>query len=521
MLQLPSGKLFIKIFEFVMKQMDPKFKYGNKPEDDILEVMKGLHYPYNLSRSSLQQAGTPHTWPPLLAMLNWLVQTLNFIDATSDPGAMPAQLASSTARGFESSLTNPTLETLLDEEHCRAVFFEFMKEGYHVFMNAETEELSDTRIEHIMQQFMAYFEGARQEVESDVQKLQEVLLRKEATLKRKQDRSELEKLLEDKATLEKLQGELVKATEQGKIDLQTIEETLLVKQQELKDHTETTISIQANNALLQKRIEEQRFSREDIERMAERLAGRNTVLQTMKENRMQVEKEACKAEVQKVKTVEEIEQAANMFNEMATRLKLIPPSSKHAQGRCFSVRVNPHATNIRDVLSDSMPKADIRAAIQEVTQKYSSKEQRLYAELATLDIQLAEESEEVGKISAELESKEDVKKREEEEMLQVSQCAQQEVRARLEDSKRREFLARVEIENRAASLETLRQKNEDCDIQLKQQSQAELQAMEEMKGTAVRLEDMLGNHLTLVSQIADSVASHGQQCLSALQQLPE
>ncbi|CAI5992133.1 unnamed protein product [Closterium sp. NIES-64] len=319
---------------------------------------------------------------------------------------------------------------------------------------------------------MAYFEGARQEVESDVQKLQEVLLRKEATLKRKQDRSELEKLLEDKATLEKLQGELVKATEQGKIDLQTIEETLLVKQQELKDHTETTISIQANNALLQKRIEEQRFSREDIERMAE-------------------------------------------------RLKLIPPSSKHAQGRCFSVRVNPHATNIRDVLSDSMPKADIRAAIQEVTQKYSSKEQRLYAELATLDIQLAEESEEVGKISAELESKEDVKKREEEEMLQVSQCAQQEVRARLEDSKRREFLARVEIENRAASLETLRQKNEDCDIQLKQQSQAELQAMEEMKGTAVRLEDMLGNHLTLVSQIADSVASHGQQCLSALQQLPE
>ncbi|CAI5971379.1 unnamed protein product [Closterium sp. NIES-65] len=168
-----------------------------------------------------------------------------------------------------------------------------------------------------------------------------------------------------------------------------------------------------------------------------------------------------------------------------------------------------------------MPKADIRAAIQEVTQKYSSKEQRLYAELATLDIQLAEESEEVGKISAELESKEDVKKREEEEMLQVSQCAQQEVQARLEDSKRREFLARVEIENRAASLETLRQKNEDCDIQLKQQSQAELQAMEEMKGTAVRLEDMLGNHLTLVSQIADSVASHGQQCLNALQQLPE
>ncbi|CAI5470108.1 unnamed protein product [Closterium sp. Yama58-4] len=302
---------------------------------------------------------------------------------------------------------------------------------------------------------------------------------------------------------------------------QTIEETLLVKQQELKDCTETTISIQANNTLLQKRIEEQRFSREDIERMAERLAGRNTVLQAMKENRMHVEKEACKAEVQKVKIMEEIEQAANKFNEMATRLKLIPPCSKHAQGRCFSVRVNPHATDIRDVLSDSMPKADIRAAIQEVTQKYSSKEQRLYAKLATLDIQLAEESEEVAKVAAELENKEDVKKREEEEMSQASQRAQQEVQARLEDVKRRELLARIEIENRAACLETLRQANQDCDMQLKQQGQAELQAMEEMKETAVRLEGMLENHVNVVHKVADSVALHARKCLDALEELPE
>ncbi|CAI7750973.1 unnamed protein product [Closterium sp. NIES-53] len=358
--------------------MDSKFKYGSKPEDDILEIMKGLHYPNNLSRSSLQQAGTPHTWPPLLAMLNWLVQTLNFIDATSDPGAMQAQPASSIPRGSESSLlTNPTSATLLDEEHCRAVFFEFMKEGYYVFMNAESEELSDTRIEHIMQQFMAYFEGARQEVETDVQNLREELLRKEATLKRKQDRTELEKLLEDQATLEKLQGDLVNATERGKIDLQTFEEILLDKQQELTNCTETTISIQANNALLRKRIEEQRFSKEDTERMAERLAGRNAVLQALKENRMHVEKEACKAEVQKVKTMEELEQAASTFNLLAT----------------------------------SMSKADIRSAIQEVTEKYSLKEQRLYAELATLEVQLAEESEEVAEISAELEIKEDVKTR--------------------------------------------------------------------------------------------------------------
>ncbi|GJP42917.1 hypothetical protein CLOM_g2444 [Closterium sp. NIES-68] len=522
MLQLPSSKLFLKIFEFVMKQIDPRFKYGNKPEDDILDFVKGLHYPYNLSRSSLQQAGTPHTWPPLLAMLNWLVQTINFSDATSGPGTTAAQPAHLTPRRFEAGpLTNLTSETSpLDEEGCRAVFFEFMKESYNVFMNTEDETISDAKSQEMMQLFTTYFEEARQEVALDVENLKTELSRKEATLERMQDKSELKKLQEDKEILEKLLSDLIKETQRGEKDLQGYEEVLLDKQQELKKCAEITAGIQEDNALLCKRIQEQRFSKDDIEHMEEKLARRKAVLQMLKENRMHAGKEASKVEIQKVKIMEEIGQAAKKFNQRAARLKLIPPSNKHAEGRCFSIQINPHAKTAQDMMSDSMPKADIRAAIQQVKEKYNSKEQRLHAELTQLDMELAEESEAVEKLAVELETTEKMKKRDEEEVLAATERAKQEVEARLEDVRMRAFAARTEIENRAATLESLRQKSQDCDMEMEKRRQEENKEMEKLKERTLRLESMLDYAAKHVHQANDLVTESVGNAMDALEKLP-
>ena len=47
---------------------------GVKMEEEVPRVLKMLGYPFNISKSSMHAAGTPHTWPYLLAALVWMVE---------------------------------------------------------------------------------------------------------------------------------------------------------------------------------------------------------------------------------------------------------------------------------------------------------------------------------------------------------------------------------------------------------------------------------------------------------------
>ncbi|GJP42919.1 hypothetical protein CLOM_g2444 [Closterium sp. NIES-68] len=172
------------------------------------------------------------------------------------------------------------------------------------------------------------------------------------------------------------------------------------------------------------------------------------------------------------------------------------------------------------MMSDSMPKADIRAAIQQVKEKYNSKEQRLHAELTQLDMELAEESEAVEKLAVELETTEKMKKRDEEEVLAATERAKQEVEARLEDVRMRAFAARTEIENRAATLESLRQKSQDCDMEMEKRRQEENKEMEKLKERTLRLESMLDYAAKHVHQANDLVTESVGNAMDALEKLP-
>ncbi len=51
----------------------PKRKF----EDDVAMMFKTLGYPFNISKTALVAAGSPHTWPSLLLAITWLIELLN------------------------------------------------------------------------------------------------------------------------------------------------------------------------------------------------------------------------------------------------------------------------------------------------------------------------------------------------------------------------------------------------------------------------------------------------------------
>jgi len=77
-LSRPSSKDFTNICTFMLRQIDKDFGRGTtmKFEDEVSLNFKALGYPYTVSKTSLVAAGSPHTWPSLLAALTWLMYQL-------------------------------------------------------------------------------------------------------------------------------------------------------------------------------------------------------------------------------------------------------------------------------------------------------------------------------------------------------------------------------------------------------------------------------------------------------------
>jgi SMC interacting uncharacterized protein involved in chromosome segregation len=43
--------------------------------DNIINLLKALHYPYFISKNTFVASTAPHNWPQLLSVLNFLVFT--------------------------------------------------------------------------------------------------------------------------------------------------------------------------------------------------------------------------------------------------------------------------------------------------------------------------------------------------------------------------------------------------------------------------------------------------------------
>ena len=100
-LSRPSGRDFAQIVTFLLRRIDPTFHpsapgggggtggagagSGSAPplkfEDEVSLAFRTLGYPYPISKTALVAAGSPHTWPTLLAALTWLIELLGCDEA--------------------------------------------------------------------------------------------------------------------------------------------------------------------------------------------------------------------------------------------------------------------------------------------------------------------------------------------------------------------------------------------------------------------------------------------------------
>ena len=136
LLTAPSAKEFAHIVEFLICQIDPNFKFGAKFEEEYPHVMKQLKYPFNISKSYLASVGSPHSWPPLLASIHWLVELLLFAES----GGINRM-----AMDPEANMVNADMMengSLSDK-----VLFEYLAQSYELWIGGADEESIDADLE--------------------------------------------------------------------------------------------------------------------------------------------------------------------------------------------------------------------------------------------------------------------------------------------------------------------------------------------------------------------------------------
>lgn len=143
MLQNPSNKDFQMIFRFIFSFIDD-YEYTNKFEDDVINILKIMKYPYasEITRSQLT-AITPHIWPIVLSMLSWMVDLM---------------------LSLENQINNFSQESSLD-----SLFNEFVSNAYINYLqgNEDDENLEEefeTKVQNLYKNVFKNIDNKKEEL---------------------------------------------------------------------------------------------------------------------------------------------------------------------------------------------------------------------------------------------------------------------------------------------------------------------------------------------------------------------
>ncbi len=312
-LQTPTQKEFVSIFKYLYAKLDPRYHFVKKIDEDVQYCMKALKYPFasDISRSQLAAVGSPHSWPNMLAMLSWLVETIVMTDKLLTGEIEPEEVG---------------------DNHSEKIFFNYLTKAYQVFlagaddfseMEKELEQAFDKRNGHILSEIerlgddndrlekeladmnetqppLQNLEKERQILHSDKTKFREYIAKLES--KRDKLRSVNERILQQ---LEEAENELQKLTSQ-KLDYQ--------RQVDAQDISAT--DVEKMNSEHENLIKNLDFATNQVQEASLHIFERERLAQ---------------------QKLDQLDRSIQTYNSVAYKIGIIPASALNAKGLDFEV----------------------------------------------------------------------------------------------------------------------------------------------------------------------------------------
>ena len=321
-LATPTSKEFLHIVQFMMPFIDKNIKFSAKVEEDVPILFKRLCYPFAISKSALCAVGSPHTWPPLLAALVWVVELLNYEAKAEELGPAATMSGSS--------------ENTIHESQTNRMFFEYVASSYENFLHGNDEKCAE-----LDEQLRQTFNERGADLERDVEELEASTAELEQELETLQNElTPLEAARAQHAQLEEqvaqLDGAIQGLEEEGK----ALEESRAQCEATLASTEAASASTCEECEQLSEKIASQPLSSADVSQMRNERNRLQRELATATAHRESQQKQIWECETNLEKRVDEVEAQTRAYNECAECVKLVPATAKRAEGVDYALRVD-------------------------------------------------------------------------------------------------------------------------------------------------------------------------------------
>ncbi|KAF4801521.1 Kinetochore protein NDC80 like protein [Turdus rufiventris] len=329
-LQSPSVKDFLKIFTFTYKFFCPSYELpGSKFEEEIPKVFKDLGYPFPLSKSSMYTVGAPHTWPQIVAALDWLIECVKLYNALRENAA-----AFDARPGWGGGTDGGIVHHELFLDYCLKCYDLFMK-------GRDTFEEVDAEVQAKLKDLFCVDEVQLESLAAENKRLQEEIAKVE---------KEKESEPDCRVTLQNVKSSLEADVQKYQAYLASMESHLALLHQKLgslNDEAETAETeveaMKQENARLRHILDNQKHLAVDIERIKhERTELQETINKLTKELKAE-EHQLWNEELKYARHKEAIETQLAEYHKLARKLKLIPLSAENSKGHDFEIKFNPEA----------------------------------------------------------------------------------------------------------------------------------------------------------------------------------
>nr|XP_061804257.1 kinetochore protein NDC80 homolog [Nerophis lumbriciformis] len=322
-LQSPSTKEFVKIFEFIYRQLDPTFEMPKtKVEEEVPALLKSLGYPFVLSKSSMYSVGAPHTWPQALGALLWLIDTVKIHASLNEQDLL--------FRDFCEDSDN-----IDDSADYNKLFFDYTATTYTKFMQGmDTYEEDDEAFVTELKKMCNYDE----ELLTDMEEKKRLLM---DDVERLEKENQKDRLQSKRMEIMRMQSDLQKLGDyHAQVEaFQTNQEKKFLELDEELNHAVSSLeSLKVEQCELEKVRQNQKYTPADVERINQEKQEVQQAIAIHGKSLEQAEQQKWSEQIALAKVKEKAELKLNEYHKLARKLKLIPLSAENACGHDFELR---------------------------------------------------------------------------------------------------------------------------------------------------------------------------------------
>ncbi|KAL0592441.1 hypothetical protein ABG067_000005 [Albugo candida] len=319
LLKGPTKKEACNILQFLFRQIDLNYAFEGKLEEEIALFFKILRYPFPMTKTSMVTVA-PHSWPPLLASITWIIELLNYDETVEDANRIEE----------------------MEAENGDRAFLEYLNQAYRAFLSGEDEkyrmleqELAnqiDSKNQIIRDEY-AQLTNGKDELLHSIEQAKTAKSSLPSLNVRKADyTSDLEKFKKLVAQLDNYKSSAIRKNHDGEVELNSKKNELAALQNAIQS--------------LRVKIGNQKISADDVQRMVQERLRLQELVQQTEQRQRDLQSENWRLETDLVEEMDQLEAQVKRYGQLAMQLKLLPSMAKNAHGINYELELDMHVGKV-------------------------------------------------------------------------------------------------------------------------------------------------------------------------------